>query len=233
MAELQFDTYPTILINCAAAPIVSGSLTSITTAQFERTLHTNLSSQFNLISVFLPAILDPSNTVGGTIVSLSSILSQFAPAKVGPYSASKAALSSLHHTLSVEIRNLGLGHRVKTILVEPGQINTSLFAGVETPNPFFAPVLDTREVCKAVTNLIDAGEGSVVRLPTYASWAAWYGIVPVSVQRVLRWASGIDVAMAKRNEGSSAGAESPLVSKSKGVGDGSMSGDDLVLVEKL
>ncbi len=86
---------------------------------------------------------------------------------------------------------------MKTILVEPGQIDTSLFKGVETPSRLLAPVLDTREVVKIVTGFLDAGEGGVLRMPTYAGWVEWFGVLPVALQRVLRWASGIDRAMVR------------------------------------
>lgn len=56
-------------------------------------------------------------------------------------------------------------------------------------------MLETREVCKAITDLVDAGEGGVIRLPRYAGWVAWYAVLPVSVQRLLRWWSGVDVAI--------------------------------------
>ncbi len=58
-----------------------------------------------------------------------------------------------------------------------------------------APVLDTREVVKVVTGLLDAGEGGVVRMPTYAGWVHWFAVLPVALQRGLRWASGIDRAV--------------------------------------
>ncbi len=86
---------------------------------------------------------------------------------------------------------------MKTILIEPGQIDTSLFKGVETPSRLLAPVLDTREVVKVVTAFLDAGEGGVLRMPTYAGWVQWFGVLPVALQRVLRWASGIDRAMVR------------------------------------
>ncbi len=176
------------------------------TPQFANTLTTNVTSHFNLLSVFLPSMFDPpeksphQDITGATVVSVSSILSHFSPAHLAAYSASKAALSSLHYTLTAEIRNQRLSHKIKTILVEPGQIDTTLFAGVETPSRFFAPVLDTREVCKAITGLVDAGEGGVIRMPSYAGWVAWYGVLPVALQRVLRWLSGLDGAMKKVTE---------------------------------
>ncbi|ERF70800.1 hypothetical protein EPUS_08358 [Endocarpon pusillum Z07020] len=231
----EFNTHPTILINCIAALITPGPIPSLTTQQFTSTLTTNLTSHFNLLSVFLPSILSSSNNSGGTIVTTSSILTHLPTIHLAPYSASKAALTSLHHTLTAEIRALSLSHKVKAILVEPGQIDTSLFKGVETPSRVLAPVLDTREVVKVVTGLIDAGEGGIVRMPTYAGWVQWFAVLPVAVQRGLRWASGIDRALA----GFAAvgigdrGGEERLVGRGKSDAkrEESSGSDDLVLVE--
>ena len=131
---------------------------------------------------------------------------------------------------------------MKTILVESGQIDTALFGGVQAPSRFFAPVLDTREVCKAITGLVDAGEGGIIRLPSYARWVAWYGVLPVVVQRILRWVSGVDRAMEMAGERRS---EKVLVSnddrneivrgqKTENVSeDSTNSGDDMVVVDKI
>lgn len=77
---------------------------------------------------------------------------------------------------------------------------TALFAGVvETPNTFLAPVLETREVAKEIVQRINAGEGGVVRLPEYARWVSWFGVLPAGVQRVVRLASGIDEAVGRKS----------------------------------
>lgn len=94
--------------------------------------------------------------------------------------------------------------------MEPGQIDTALFEGVETPSAFLAPVLDTREVCKVITRLVDGGEGGVVRVPRYAGWVEWFGVLPVGVQRALRWGSGVDRAMGR------VGVRRPAVSEGSG-----------------
>lgn len=135
---------------------------------------------------------------------------------------------------------------MKSILVEPGQIGTSLFAGVQTPSRFLAPVLDTSEVCKAITALVDAGEGGVLRMPRYAAWVEWFGVLPVSVQRLVRWASRVDVSMRRAGEMKRSEEEQQQKEKT-GIAYGygsevkdkdskseeSASSDDLVVVDKM
>lgn len=106
-------------------------------------------------------------------------------------------------------------------------------------------MLDTREVCKAVAGLVDAGEGGVVRIPAYAGWAEWFGVLPAAVQRVVRWASGVDRAVVKRadeeeREGKGEKKTHPghvgLTPRQADAGardDMTSSGDDMVVVDKM
>lgn len=136
-----------------------------------------------------------SSTTGGTIVTISSVLAHLAPANLSAYSASKAALSALHTSITAEIRVSKQDQKIKTLLVETGQMATPLFDGVRTSNSFFAPVLEPVEVAREIVELIDAGKGGVIRLPAYAGWISWYAVLPAGVQRMARWLSGIDRAM--------------------------------------
>ena len=130
-------------------------------------------------------------------MSISSILAHMTPANLTDYAASKAAVSALHTSLAMELRQQGLTDKVKTVLVETGQIDTDLFKGVETPSNFFGPILDTREVAKEIVKLIDDGNSGLVRLPAYARFINWYMVLPAGLQMLVRWASGIDVALGK------------------------------------
>lgn len=140
------------------------------------------------------------------------------PANLTDYAASKAAVSALHTSLTMELRQQGLTDKVKAILVETGQIDTELFRGVETPSNFFGPILDTREVAKEIVKLVDSGDGGLVRMPAYARFIDWYMVLPAGLQMVLRSASGIDVALgkaARNNSRSAAPAESASAGLSK------------------
>jgi short-subunit dehydrogenase len=130
------------------------------------------------------------------MVTISSILAHLAPAHLADYAASKAAVSSLHHTLTNEFRQYGQSHKVKTILVEVGQMATDLFEKAETPwyAQFVGPTLEVTDVAKEIMRLLDKGQGGVIRMPAYTQMMVWYGVLPGSVQRFVRWFSGIDAA---------------------------------------
>ena len=83
------------------------------------------------------------------------------------------------------------------ILVEIGQMSTPLFERIKTPSEFFAPVLEPTQVAQEIVSAIDSGRGGIIRLPTFAALVNWYAVLPVSLQRMARSLSGIDLAVAK------------------------------------
>lgn len=198
---------PTILINNAATPVnglpllpaPNSGIRTITPEQAARTLQINTISHFNTLTTFLPMIM--SSPHGGHIISISSILSHLAPSQLSDYAASKAALSSLHNTLTNELAvhpSANVRKSLKTILVEPGMMNTQLFADITTVPwyaNFFGPVLDVKDMAQAIVRMLERGEGGVIRMPVYCAFMPLYGILPGSIQRFVRWFAGIDQAI--------------------------------------
>lgn len=191
---MQLGT-PTVLINCAAAGINAQPFLSLSTSAIKKTIQTNLLAPFHTCQTFLPGMLEAEN--GGTIVNVSSVLGQLSAAGLSDYSASKAGLSALHRTLEAELRASGDHERVKMLLVEIGQMSTPLFDRIKTPNRFFAPVLEPVQVAQAIISAVDNGKGGVIRLPAFATLVNLYAALPVGVQRIARYLSGIDTAVAK------------------------------------
>jgi short-subunit dehydrogenase len=128
----------------------------------------------------------------GTIVSVSSVIGQSGAANLSDYAAAKAGITALHTSITAELRQYP---DIKTILVTPGQLSTPLFSGVQTPSNFFAPIIEPVEVAKEVIAAIDGGSSADLAMPLYARWIDWINVLPVGVQRVARWASGVDIAM--------------------------------------
>jgi len=186
---------PTVLINCAAAAINGLPLLSLRPGAIAKTIQTNLLSQFHTLQAFLPGML--ASSTGGTIVTVSSVLGYLTAAGLSDYTATKAAITAVHRTLEAELRLSGDEERVKTLLVETGQMATRLFEDVETPNNFFAPILEPVHVAREIVSAIDSGTGGVIRLPAFAALVGWYGVLHAGIQRILRFLSGIDAAVVK------------------------------------
>ncbi|KAH0562350.1 hypothetical protein GP486_002952 [Trichoglossum hirsutum] len=181
---------PTILINNAA--IAHGkSILDLSHEEIERTFRVNLLSHFHTIKTFLPGMIRENR---GTVVTMSSVLAHLGCRNLSDYTSSKSALLALHASLTAELLHT---HQktIKTLLVTPGQITTPLFAGIKTPAPFLAPVLEPVDVAKEVIKAIDSGEGGVIAMPLYARWLPWMGVLPAGLHSVLRWWSGVDVAV--------------------------------------
>ncbi|KEZ46151.1 Short-chain dehydrogenase reductase family [Scedosporium apiospermum] len=181
---------PTVLINNAA--IVHGkTLLDMCFSELDKSLTTNLTAQFYAIKTFLPAIIRGGK--GGTVVTISSVLGHVGAARLTDYSAAKAGLTALHKSLTAELR---ASHPdIRTVLVEPGQLSTPLFYGVQTPNSFFAPVVEPVDVTKEIVAAIDGGYSTHVGFPFYARWIDYYNILPLGLQQLARKLAGVDTAM--------------------------------------
>lgn len=130
----------------------------------------------------------------GTIVTISSVLGHIGAAQLSDYSAAKAGLIALHKSLTAELRN---NPEIKTVLVTPGQLTTPMFQGVDVGRVrgFFGPVIEPVDVAKEIIKAIDGGSSCELAMPFYARWIDWLNVMPVGMQRIARWASGLDKAM--------------------------------------
>jgi len=190
---------PTILINNAG--IVNGKpLLSLAPQAIQRNFSVNLISHFHTIQAFLPAMLQRPG--GGTIVTISSILGNLGASHLSDYTAAKAGLIAMHTSLNQELTamtNSPEAHpgvqNIRTILVKPGQLSTPLFQGVETPSSFFGPIVPPVYLAERIVSMIDAGNSGVIAEPFYARHIEWISVLPYGLQKVARWASGIDKAM--------------------------------------
>ncbi|KAF7517576.1 hypothetical protein G7054_g13769 [Neopestalotiopsis clavispora] len=188
--EIERDLgLPTVLIN-NAAQVVGKKLLEMDIEEVERSLKTNLLSHFYTIKEFLPGML--RSEVGGTIVTVSSVIGHLGAAQLSDYAAAKAGVTALHKSLAAELQEYP---EIKTIIVTPGQLSTPLFYGVQSPNSFIAPVVEPVDVAKEVIAAIDLGVSDHISAPLYARWIDWYNVLPVGLQRIARNVSGIDRSM--------------------------------------
>jgi short-subunit dehydrogenase len=188
---MQLGT-PTVLVNCAATSISGRPLMSMSAAETERTITTNLTAQFIMLQMFLPGMI--SSPSGGTIVTISSVLGYIGAANISAYCATKAAQIAMHNSLAAELRQY---NKIKTVLVTPGQMRTSLFAGVATPSAFLAPIVEPVELAKEIVSMIDNGNGGHISLPAYSriiAGGAW-AVLPAAMQHIVRRLSGVDRAV--------------------------------------
>ncbi|KAK3946343.1 hypothetical protein QBC46DRAFT_276216 [Diplogelasinospora grovesii] len=190
-AEIERDLgTPTVLINNAAI-VLGKRLLDMSIPEVEKSLTTNLLSHFYTLKTFLP--LMASSEVGGTVVTVSSVIGQTGAAQLTDYAAAKAGVSAMHKSLTAELKETH--PNIRTVLVTPGQLSTPLFYGVQTPNAFLAPVVEPVDVAKEIISAIDNGHNAAIGMPLYARWIDWYNVLPLGIQAVVRRVAGIDKAM--------------------------------------
>lgn len=169
---------------------MGGNLLDLAIEQVEKSIAVNLLAHFYTIKTFLPGMLRAGR---GTIVTVASVIGITGAAQLTDYAAAKGGLIAMHTSLSAELRS---EHpEIKMVLVTPGQLSTPLFEGVKTPSRFFAPIVEPVEVAKEIIATVDKGESDILAMPLYARWAGWLNVMPVGVQRVARWMSGVDIGM--------------------------------------
>ncbi|KAI9711304.1 MAG: hypothetical protein M1820_002291 [Bogoriella megaspora] len=185
---------PTILINNAG--VVNGKrLLDLNKTDIERNFQCNLVAHFYTIQAFLPGML--RSKTGGTIVTIASVLGYLGAARLSDYTASKAGLLAMHASLRAELEQMNddSARNIRTILVTPGQLGTDMFKGVESPSSFVGPVVQPLDLVKKLIDMIHHGKSGELSMPAYARWIKWYYVFPAGLQRVFRWASGVDRAM--------------------------------------
>jgi NAD(P)-dependent dehydrogenase (short-subunit alcohol dehydrogenase family) len=107
------------LVNSAGI-MGQGPVELVPAEAWRRQFEVNVIGQTAVIRAFLPAL----RAVGGRIVNLGAVSARVTPPFFGPIAASKAALAALTEALRMELRHQG----VKVCLVEPGAMDTAIFA---------------------------------------------------------------------------------------------------------
>ncbi|KAF2036658.1 NAD(P)-binding protein [Setomelanomma holmii] len=184
---------PTILINNAGI-VHKKSILDTSMEEVEQTFRVNTLSHFITLRTFLPHMIREGR---GTIVTISSVLGHLGAANLSAYTASKAALLALHHSLRAELAQMPEAAEIKTVLVTPGQMSTKMFADVKAPSNFFAPTATPAEIGKNIIRLIERGESGEVAIPLYSQYVGFFSILPVGIQHMIRRWSGLDAAVSK------------------------------------
>ena len=116
---------PTLLVNNAGV-VKWGTVATMSVADWDAVLTTNLRGMFLVTRAFLPAMLEAGR---GTIVNMASLAGRN-PIKGGSaYAASKHAVLGFSKSLMLEARQQG----VRVIAVCPGSVDTPIFDDAQAP----------------------------------------------------------------------------------------------------
>src|ERR1700761_8007808 len=81
---------------------------------------------------------------------------------------------------------------VRTTLVLPGHIATSMFAGVSFAHgwmKFVTPILPAHTVVKAIIAAMDSQFSTTIRLPFYVHLTPWLRLTPSYIRDWFQWVS--------------------------------------------
>jgi NAD(P)-dependent dehydrogenase (short-subunit alcohol dehydrogenase family) len=114
-----------ILINNAGVVALDAVCESDVEA-FELMVDVNIHGTYNMILAVLPAM---KSRKSGAIVNITSAAAIRGPSGHACYSATKAAILALTHTLPQELKGMG----IRVTAIGPGSVRTAMTAAVHTP----------------------------------------------------------------------------------------------------
>lgn len=181
-----------LIINNAGMRSTYSSFDHISNDEFQKVMQTNCHTPFRIMQELRPK----SSTVLHQcyIVNIASTLGILSPAKISVYAASKAALISIHNSLTFEL-NTQEKCNTRTLLVITGQLNTRMFNGFIAPRQFFAPVVNSEQLANKIVAHAIQGKSTVINEPFYANFAYLLMSMPSSIQAIARKFAQMDTCL--------------------------------------
>ncbi|KAI5292512.1 hypothetical protein KEM52_006299 [Ascosphaera acerosa] len=178
---------PTILVNNAG--ILPGtSLLGSSDALTRKVFEINTLAHYTLAREFLPHMIKRDH---GMVVTVASQAAFITLPNMIDYSGSKSAAMSFHEGLTAELRANYKAPRVRTIVLAPGFIRTSLIDKLTCFDSVLNPLLSPDHVAQALTRQIFSGQSGGVYLPEFSS--SFIGrlmrALPVWIQRIVHASS--------------------------------------------
>ncbi|ANB14318.1 short-chain dehydrogenase/reductase [Sugiyamaella lignohabitans] len=192
IAKTIRDTHGTVTVLVNNAGVMKGAKKTVDLGYTEMrtTLDINLLASFLTVRTFVPDMVSRHR---GYVVTIGSVLGYVSPAKLSLYGASKAGLIALHESLTHELGPPNFPETgVRTLLVSPGQLKTSLFMDVRSPYVFIAPVLEPSRAARAVVEALEKGSRGELKLPLYVNGTTFLRTLPHQLATATRALTGID-----------------------------------------
>ncbi|XP_072028646.1 epidermal retinol dehydrogenase 2-like isoform X1 [Amphiura filiformis] len=180
----------TILINNAG--VVAGKqLIDAPDNLIKRTMDVNVTAHFWTLKAFLPTMLARNH---GHVVTIASLAGHFGTKGLVEYCASKFGAVGIDESLRFEIlENNKTG--VKTTVICPYFINTGMFDGVVSKEPWILPILEPEYVIDNIMEAVLTNTEMVVLPKTM--WLLTYlkPSMPTKAMMVMHKSTGLDMCM--------------------------------------
>jgi len=162
------------------------SIADSTFEDLQSTVDVNLGGVIKCLRTFLPDFIDKKR---GFFIIVASALGIVVPKGLSAYGASKAGLIGISEGLAQEIKDYDDVH---SLLVCPGQLDSTMFSDVKTPSDVLAPVVSTNKLAAKIVKRVSKAKTSTLYAPAYVRYLPFMNVVPVPVSRFLRRLSGVD-----------------------------------------
>ncbi|KAL9713142.1 hypothetical protein Ac2012v2_004383 [Leucoagaricus gongylophorus] len=169
---------PTMLVNNAG--VVQGKLIlDLSEKDIEQTFGVNTLAHYWTIKAFLPSMLKKKL---GHIVTIASFMGIVGAPRLTDYAASKAAVISMNSTLRTELDNHYKVPGIRTTLVCPGYVSTSLFQTIRYPSKkiqrFLFPPIEPVDVVKPIIAALDSQLSQTIMIPFYTQLGPYMNLMP-------------------------------------------------------
>jgi all-trans-retinol dehydrogenase (NAD+) len=152
---------PTVLMNIAG--VANGkTILDATEAETKWVFDVNSLSHYRLAKEFVPSMVKNNH---GMVVTLASLAAYIVLANNVDYSASKAAALTFHEGLTTELVTRCNAPKVRTLLVTPGAVNTSLIRGWQQKYNFFEYLVEPETFAEQIVKRVLVGEGGALTIP--------------------------------------------------------------------
>lgn len=145
-----------ILINNAGI-VVGKSVQDMNFEETQKTFQVNTLAPIYFMQFFIKGMLKRKT---GHIFNMSSASAFTGVPKLSDYAASKAALSTFHESLRLEIKLSKIP--IYTTIMTPFYINTGMFLGVKTRFPSLLPIKDPEVIVNRILRAISRKEERVI-----------------------------------------------------------------------
>jgi len=148
-----------------------------------KTMNVNTLAHFWTIKAFLPKMMEAND---GHVVTIASAAGLGGVAGLVDYCASKFGAVGLAEALYMELRRVKKTG-VKTTLVCPYYINTGMFDGVKTKNPYLLPILEDRYAASRIVHAVLYGQ-EFLTMPWLIGIAPVIKVLPAPIAaRIQEW----------------------------------------------
>ncbi|CAI4057455.1 hypothetical protein SKDZ_04G1290 [Saccharomyces kudriavzevii ZP591] len=180
-----------ILINNAGVAHIK-KLENMTNSEVKELIDINLIGAYRIINTFAADMIVNGE---GFIIDIASVLGELTPARLTSYGASKGAMIGLHKSMCKHFKNLPTEYNkpgIKTLLVCPGKIRTTMFVDVPTPSKFLAPDIVPSQLALAIISAMEHNHLETLNAPYYVNMVPFFKSLSWPYRHLLKHFSGMN-----------------------------------------